>query len=138
MSRGSLAKSGNPVIPRRGQPFRAPFAADCGRYSTVSPGIHLAKALGMPSTLGARRPADPSNVLRWTFLREGTALTCQVIARNLSSYDVRIVPMGDVSAACVETLGTVGLALRRHAEIAKGLRESGWQVVGRTAVTQAQ
>jgi hypothetical protein len=81
----------------------------------------------------SQRTSESSNLVCWTFIRQGTALTCHVNARTRSSFDVCIVADGDVSAASVETLSTVGRALRRHAEIAKELRESGWHVVQRTA-----
>jgi hypothetical protein len=87
----------------------------------------------MRTSLTARRDADLGYLVRWTFHRDGTALTCHVNARAPLSYDVCIVPHWNVSAAAVETVATPGRALQRHAEIAKQLLECGWRVARRTA-----
>lgn len=65
-------------------------------------------------------------VVRWTFLRRGKALTCEVDARSADSYDVCVVPHWDVSSSVIETFTRASAALWRHAEIAGRLREEGW------------
>jgi hypothetical protein len=72
-------------------------------------------------------------LVRWILHRRGSALTCEVSARTTSSYDVAVVPHWNVSATAVETVGTPGRALLRHAEIARHLRDRGWSVADRTA-----
>jgi len=71
-------------------------------------------------------------LLRWVFYRDGRALTCQVDGSG-SWYDVSVVPHWNLSASAVERLETPATAFRRHAEIAKELRESGWLVALHTA-----
>jgi len=81
-----------------------------------------------------RRTGPPVCLVRWIFHRSGNTLTCQVDASaTRSSYDVSVVPHWNVASAVIETVGTPGRALQRHAEIAKHLRETGWSLARRTA-----
>jgi hypothetical protein len=81
-----------------------------------------------------RRTGAPICLVRWIFHRSGNTLTCQVDASaTRSSYDVSVVPHWNVASAAIETVGTPGRALQRHAEIAKHLRETGWLMARRTA-----
>ncbi len=75
-----------------------------------------------------RRPASVA-VLRWVFLRGLNALTCEIRSSGRAAFDVCVVPHWDVAAAIVERYDRPGTALRRHAEIAHSLRQSGWTVV---------
>ena len=71
--------------------------------------------------------AEPACILRWVFHRGPDALTCAVEAGGRrSSYDVCILPHWNLSEATVEHFDAPASALRRHAEIASRLRESGW------------
>jgi len=71
-------------------------------------------------------------VVRWIFARGNDALTCEVDPRSEGAgYDVCVVPHWDVRAAVVERANTTLAALRRHAEIARALREAGWSVARR-------
>jgi hypothetical protein len=77
-----------------------------------------------------RRPlkAEPACIVRWVFHRGPDAVTCAVEAggRRRSSYDVCILPHWNLCDATVEHFDAPASALRRHAEIASRLRESGW------------
>ena len=74
-----------------------------------------------------RPQAEPACILRWVFHRGADALTCAVEAGGRrSSYDVCILPHWNLSEATVEHFDAPVSALRRHAEIASRLRESGW------------
>jgi hypothetical protein len=71
--------------------------------------------------------AEPACILRWVFHRGSDALTCAVEGGGRrSSYDVCILPHWNLSEATVEHFDAPTSALRRHAEIASRLRESGW------------
>ena len=88
------------------------------------------------STKTRPRPlhAEPACVLRWVFQRGPDVLTCAIEAGGRqSSYEVCILPHWNLSEATVEHFDAPGSALRRHAEIASRLRESGW--VARYRVT---
>jgi hypothetical protein len=79
------------------------------------------KAPRQPST------TEPTSVLRWVFHRGGHALTCAVEATSdQSSYHVCVLPHWNLSIGTVEQFVTATSALRRHAEVAARLRESGW------------
>ena len=81
------------------------------------------------TTTTRQRPlqAGPACILRWVFHRGPDTLTCAVEAGGRpSSFDVCILPHWNLSEATVEHFDTPASALRRHAEIASRLRESGW------------
>jgi hypothetical protein len=70
---------------------------------------------------------EPTPVLRWVFHRGGHALTCAVEATaDQSSYDVCVLPHWNLSIGTVEQFMTATSAMRRHAEVAAQLRQSGW------------
>lgn len=70
---------------------------------------------------------EPASVLRWVFHRGGNVLTCGVEAGpDRSSFNVYILLHWNLSVAMVERFTAPASALRRHAEIASGLREAGW------------
>jgi hypothetical protein len=70
---------------------------------------------------------EPTCLVRWVFHRGTDALTCAVEAdRARSSYEVCILPHWDLSVGTVEQFDAPATALRRHAEIAAHLRQSGW------------
>jgi hypothetical protein len=70
---------------------------------------------------------DPVCVLRWTFRKGSRSITCQ-LENNVaaSSYDVFVIPHWDIGSTVVEGTTTPIEALRRHAQIARGLRAAGW------------
>ena len=68
-------------------------------------------------------------VLRWTFERRDNALTAEVDITPSGTYELCVVPHWDVSRAVVEPFGGPVDAFHRHAEIARQLREGGWQRV---------
>jgi hypothetical protein len=82
--------------------------------------------------------ADSTPVLRWILRRRAATLTCEVNVTSNGAYDVCIVPHWDVSQSILERCGGATDALRRHAEIARDLRERGWVVWERVPVQQAQ
>jgi hypothetical protein len=74
--------------------------------------------------LNHRRP-----VLRWTFERRDNTLTAEVDLTPSGTYELCVVPHWDVTRAVIEPfIGPVD-AFQRHAEVAKQLREGGWERV---------
>ena len=74
-----------------------------------------------PHRQGKRRP-----VLSWMFERRDSGLTAQVDVTPAGTYELCVVPHWDVSRAVVEPFTGPIAALRRHAEIARHLRDVGW------------
>ena len=72
-------------------------------------------------------------MLRWTFERNDAALTCELDANAPGNYEVSVVPHWDVSAAAIERFDGAVTAFERHAELARYLRENGWQLTSRRA-----
>ena len=70
-------------------------------------------------------------MLRWIFTRKCAALTCEIDANATGGYDVCVVPHWDVSSAAIERFDGATSALQRHAELARCLREAGWQLAKR-------
>jgi hypothetical protein len=81
-----------------------------------------------------RKPArqtysEPIPMLRWIFRRGTEVLTCQLEGdTTTANYELWVVPHSNVASAVVETYDAAAHALRRHAEVAARLRESGWSV----------
>ncbi|MBI3048110.1 MAG: hypothetical protein HYY76_07330 [Acidobacteria bacterium] len=61
------------------------------------------------------------------FHRNDDAITCEIDAAGDRAFEVCIVPHWDVSAATIERFEAVHRAFERHAELARRLREAGWQ-----------
>lgn len=70
-------------------------------------------------------------MLRWTFTRGAAAITCELAANGLGGYYICVVPHWNVAAAAVEQHDAVLPALRRHADLARLLREDGWTLARR-------
>jgi len=75
--------------------------------------------------------SQSSPMLHWILQNETNAITCQLDARGDRSYEVCVVPHWDPSSAVIECFEAPTPAFLRHAEIAKNLREIGWQVIDR-------
>ena len=92
----------------------------------------------MTGRLASATHPDSTPVLRWILRRRGATLTCEVNVTGTGAYDVCIVPHWDVSQSIVEPCAGATDALRRHAEIASGLRERGWVVWDHVPVQQPE
>ena len=85
----------------------------------------------MTNAMARKTPRSPAPespcFVRWVFHRGAEALTCAVETSGARpSFDVCILPHWDLAAAAVEHFNAPSSALRRHAEIARHLREAGW------------
>ena len=70
-------------------------------------------------------------MLRW-LLRSGAAsLACEVGMNSDRTFDVRVLPSSAPQDGLVERYSGLVSAMKRHAEIANALRDSGWQVAER-------
>jgi hypothetical protein len=76
---------------------------------------------------------EAASCLRWTFVRKGHVLTCEIRAAGAQSYDVCVVPHWDVDSSVIELYDRPTAALRRHAELVWYLREAGWVRISEAA-----
>jgi hypothetical protein len=102
---------------------RRPSPLDC-------PGIRIALQRDMTSQTTDQTGRTVSTpLLLWVLQRDANAITCQLDARNDGSYEICFVPHWDPSSAVIERFETPTLAVLRHADVAKRLRENGWMVI---------
>jgi hypothetical protein len=78
-----------------------------------------------------RAPKATRRLLRWTFRRGNRLLSCQ-IHRHDGFFTVATVPHWNADDTQIETFDRGIDAFRQHADIAAGLRQSGWDVVSYT------
>jgi hypothetical protein len=72
-------------------------------------------------------------MLRWTFRRGNTLLTCVIDrARGGRGYQLAVVPQLTSEAARIELFHSPSEVLMRHATIARELRDEGWTLVAYT------
>jgi hypothetical protein len=64
-------------------------------------------------------------------------LSCDVRAAGRGRYELHVTPVWDRVGPAVEVFSGPTAALRRHAEIAFFLRESGWTLADRTGLRPA-
>ena len=76
-------------------------------------------------------------MLYWLFYRNDRALTCELSVNADQEYVVQVTPLWDDEAEACETFSRPTDALRRHAELATFLRESGWLLAERGLVPSA-
>ncbi len=89
----------------------------------------------IPTASHAPVPAQPA--LLWVFRRNFESITSEVDVTAAGACAVRTVPQWDPSLAIVERFDNPVDALRRHAEIARRLREIGWAVADHVPVRPA-
>ena len=75
-------------------------------------------------------------MLCWTFTKRDAVLTCELATNREGGYDVCLVPHWDVTAAAVEQFDAAVSALRRHAELVRVLRASGWDLASRGRISR--
>jgi hypothetical protein len=85
------------------------------------------------------RPSDTPRVgmLYWLFYRNSHALACELSVNGDQEYVVQVTPLWDDESSVCETFSRPTDALRRHAELATFLRESGWLLAERGLVPSA-
>ena len=92
----------------------------------------------MTTTRLISRPPEPVRpVLLWVFRRDVHAITCEVDVSASGRCEVRTVPQWDPSLTIVDRFKHPIDALARHAEVARRLREIGWDVVDHVPVYPA-
>lgn len=88
---------------------------------------------GSPSTSGTR----PASMLHWLFMRGNRALSCDVHVSGRQRYEVHVTPLWDGEPPVCKFFDRPMDAVRRHAEIAFFLRESGWLLADRAILSSA-
>ena len=78
-------------------------------------------------------PHEPTSFLRWTFLRRGRMVTCEIMVNDGYTYDVCVITHWNVALSVIEGYENSGDALSRHAEVVSGLRNAGWKRISETA-----
>jgi len=76
-------------------------------------------------------------MLYWLFYRNDQALACELSVNGDQEYVVQVTPLWDDEASVSESFRRPTDALRRHAELATFLRESGWLLAERGLVPSA-
>ena len=72
-------------------------------------------------------------MLRWTFRRGNTFLTCVIdCARAGRGFQLAVVPQASPETGRIEQFSTAFDVLLRHATIVRELRDSGWTLVAYT------
>jgi len=76
----------------------------------------------------------PSEFLHWIFQRDGRTLSCSISIGDDLACTLHILPLWGGLAETIEKFTRPVDAIRRHAEVAFYLRESGWLLGGRSVV----
>jgi hypothetical protein len=76
--------------------------------------------------------SSSSTLLRWEFVRGHQRLLCQMAREADCHFSVAVLPLGQFGKAAGALFQTATTALRYHAALASGLRETGWKLVGYT------
>jgi hypothetical protein len=93
--------------------------------------LRLVDPPALPAGILAGR-IQAASCLRWTFQRDGSAITCEIKVGGAGrSAAVHVVPDWDSSLAHVEPAVSTVAAMQRHAEIAQVLRDAGWWLTSR-------
>jgi hypothetical protein len=75
-------------------------------------------------------------MLRWLLRSGAAALACEVDMNADRTFDVRVLPSSAPEGGIVERYTGLVSAMKRHAEIANALRDSGWRVAERVGSRQ--
>jgi hypothetical protein len=91
------------------------------------------------TTPSTQRTPEPPRVgmLYWLFYRNDHVLTCELTLNADQEYVVQVTPLWDDQSPVCETFMKPTDALRRHAELATFLRDSGWLLADRGLVPSA-
>jgi hypothetical protein len=85
----------------------------------------------------SRSRSHGPNILHWLFTRGHHVLSCDVRVAGRQRYELHVTPLWDREGPAVEVFSGPTAALRRHAEIAFFLRESGWMLADRSVMRSA-
>ena len=111
---------------------------------TLEVGTDVANEIVMAIRTTVTTPSPPqpkdtprAGMLYWLFYRNDHALTCELSVNADQEYVVQVTPLWDDASPACETFSRPTDALRRHAELATFLRESGWLLAERGIVPSA-
>jgi len=68
-------------------------------------------------------------LVQWEFAKGPERVVCQVASEAGRFFNVALLPSREVGRATASLFGDVVSALRCHARLATGLRDSGWKLV---------
>ena len=85
----------------------------------------------MTHTTSPARRRESTSMLQWIFSRNCAVLTCELDADPRGGFEVSVIPHWNVSSAAIEHFDGARDAFRRHAELARYLRETGWHLENR-------
>ena len=69
-------------------------------------------------------------LVQWEFAKGPERVVCQVAREAGRFFNVALLPSREVGRATASLFGDVVSALRCHAMLAAGLRDTGWKLVG--------
>jgi hypothetical protein len=75
--------------------------------------------------------------LHWLFVRDRRAISCDVDVRGDGLYTITVIPLWTSEGHLSETFDSADDAMRRHGQIARQLRASGWLLADSVVVTPA-
>lgn len=64
--------------------------------------------------------------LHWLFVRDQRAISCDVDVGTNGLFTISVMPLWTTEGRITETYDSADAAMRRHGQIARGLRASGW------------
>lgn len=71
-------------------------------------------------------------LLRWEFVRGHDRVVCQMAREADCLFSVALLPFGRIGKAAASIFESTSAALRYHASLSAGLRDTGWTLVGYT------
>lgn len=88
-------------------------------------------------TASAIRRQPDIQWVHWLFVRDRRAISCHVDASAEGLYTISVIPLWTSEGHLTETFVSPEEAMRRHAQIARQLRASGWLLATSGVVTPA-
>ena len=88
-------------------------------------------------TVGAIRQRPNVEWLHWLFVRDQRAISCGVDVSADGLYTINVTPLWTAEGHFSETFASPDDAMRRHAQIARHLRSSGWLLADSSVVKSA-
>ena len=79
-----------------------------------------------PRTSAAAVKLPDSEWLHWLFVRDRRAISCDVDVNGDGFFTLSVIPLWTSEGHVTETFASPEDAMRRHAQIARHLRASGW------------
>jgi len=83
--------------------------------------------MGMtPHTAHEKSQRPDVEWLHWLFVRDLRAISCDIDVGAEGLYTISVMPLWTTEGRFAETFDSADAAMKRHGQIARGLRASGW------------